>query len=96
MRKAPDRVWQTLDASNQVEKIVGLALDVGPRVIELLPHHEHHEREQHGIDRPQRLQVISDRVARILDERQGDPASHEPQPQKRAQKRDADPRGNRT
>lgn len=41
-----------------------MSLDEAARVVELLPHHEDDEGEQHRVDRAQRLQAGADGLAR--------------------------------
>jgi hypothetical protein len=48
----------------QVEDLVGLGVDEAARLVELVPHHEHHEGQQHRVDRAEGLQVIADDVVR--------------------------------
>src|SRR5258706_4592341 len=48
----------------QIDERGRLALDVAAAVVELAPDDEHDEREQHGVDATDGLQIIADRITR--------------------------------
>ena len=49
----------------QIQHFVRLPLDRRAGVVELLPDHDDHEGEEHGVDRAERLEVISGNVVAV-------------------------------
>jgi hypothetical protein len=74
---AARRLGEAAHGPEQIQHFVRLALDRGASVVELLPDHDDHEGEEHGVDRAERLEVVPRNVVALDELFAGDEAPHE-------------------